>query len=47
MTVIRARCSQTIHILDRFHIIATTNAALDQVRAGEAVGWPVTATSPC
>jgi transposase len=36
LTVIRQRCSQAIHILDRFHIVAKMNAALDQVRAGEA-----------
>ena len=36
LTVIRERCSQAIHILDRFHIVAKTNTALDQVRAGEA-----------
>jgi transposase len=36
LTVIRERCSQAIHILDRFHIVAKMNAALDQVRAGEA-----------
>src|SRR3984885_3525133 len=36
LTVIRERCGQAIHILDRFHIVAKMNAALDQVRAGEA-----------
>jgi transposase len=36
LTVIRERCSQAIHILDRFHIVAKMNATLDQVRAGEA-----------
>jgi transposase len=36
LTVIRERCSQAIHILDRFHIVAKMNAALDQVRAAEA-----------
>jgi hypothetical protein len=35
LTVIRARCSQAIHSLDRFHIVAKKNTALDQVRAGE------------
>ena len=34
--MIRERCSQAIHILDRFHIVAKMNAALDQVRAAEA-----------
>jgi len=36
LTVIGERCSQAIHILDRFHIVAKMNAALDQVRAAEA-----------
>jgi len=34
--VIAARCSQAIHILDRFHIVAKMNAALNEVRAAEA-----------
>lgn len=36
LTVIRQRCGQAIHILDRFHIVAKMNTALDQVRAAEA-----------
>jgi len=36
LTVIRERCSRAIHILDRFHIVAKINLALDQVRAAEA-----------
>jgi transposase len=36
LKVIGERCSQAIHILDRFHIVAKMNAALDQVRAAEA-----------
>jgi transposase len=36
LKVIRERCSQAIHILDRFHIVAKMNTALDQVRAAEA-----------
>jgi transposase len=36
LKVIRERCSQAIHILDRFHIVAKMNVALDQVRAAEA-----------
>ena len=36
LDVIRQRCSQALHILDRFHIVATMNKALDEVRAGEA-----------
>jgi transposase len=34
--VIREKCSQALHILDRFHIVAHMNKALDEVRAGEA-----------
>jgi len=34
--VIRERCSQALHILDRFHIVAKMNDALDDVRAAEA-----------
>ena len=28
--------SQAVHVLDRFHIVATVNKAVDEVRAGEA-----------
>lgn len=34
--VIREKCSQALHILDRFHIVAQMNKALDEVRASEA-----------
>ena len=34
--MIRERCSQAVHILDRFHIVAKMNEALDDVRAEEA-----------
>lgn len=34
--VIRQRCSQALHILDRFHIVAKLNEAVDDVRAAEA-----------
>jgi hypothetical protein len=33
---IRERCAQAIHILDRFHIVAKKDPALDQVRGGQA-----------
>jgi len=33
---IRERCSEALHILDRFHIVAKMNKALDEVRAGES-----------
>jgi transposase len=36
LQVIREKCSETLHILDRFHIEAKMNKALDEVRAGES-----------
>jgi transposase len=36
LKVIHEQCSQALHILDRFHIVAKMNTALDEVRAGEA-----------
>jgi transposase len=36
LNVIREKCSQALHILDRFHIVAKMNKALDEVRAAEA-----------
>jgi transposase len=36
LRVIRERCTGALNILDRFHIVAKMNAALDDVRAGEA-----------
>jgi len=36
LDVIRLKCSQALHILDRFHIVAKMNKALDEVRAAEA-----------
>jgi len=35
LRVIRENCSQALHILDRFHIVAKMNQALDDVRAAE------------
>jgi transposase len=35
LDVIREKCSQALHILDRFHIVAKMNQALDEVRADE------------
>ena len=35
LKVIREKCSQALHILDRFHIVAKMNEALDDVRAAE------------
>jgi transposase len=36
LRVIREKCSQALHILDRFHIVAKMNEALDDVRAAES-----------
>jgi transposase len=36
LKVIRQHCSEALHILDRFHIVAKMNKALDEVRAGES-----------
>ena len=36
LRVVRDKCSQALHILDRFHIVAKMNEALDDVRAAEA-----------
>ena len=35
LKLIREKCSEALHILDRFHIVANMNKALDQVRAEE------------
>jgi len=36
LKVVRKRIPQAIHVLDRFHIVANLNKALDEVRANEA-----------
>jgi transposase len=36
LKVIREKCSEALHIPDRFHIVAKMNKALDEVRAGES-----------
>jgi transposase len=36
LDVICQKCSQALHILDRFHIVAKMNKALDDVRAAES-----------
>src|SRR5438270_4418774 len=36
LKVIRDKCSEALHILDRFHIVAKMNKALDEIRAGES-----------
>ena len=35
LKLIREKCSEALHILDRFHIVAKMNKALDEVRAEE------------
>ena len=35
LKLIREKCSEALHILDRFHIVANMNKALDKVRAEE------------
>ncbi len=36
LKVIREKCPEALHILDRFHIVAKMNKALDEIRAGES-----------
>ena len=36
LKVIREKCSEALHILDRFQIVAKMNKALDEIRAGES-----------
>ena len=36
LKLVRERCSEALHILDRFHIVSNMNKALDKVRAEEA-----------
>jgi transposase len=36
LQVVSRNCSQALHILDRFHLVAKMNEALDDVRAAEA-----------
>ncbi len=36
LKLIRERCAEALHILDRFHIVSNMNKALDKVRAEEA-----------
>ena len=36
LDVVRQKCSQALHILDRFHVVAKMNKALDEVRAAES-----------
>jgi transposase len=36
LKVIREKCSDALHVLDRFHIVAKMNKALDEVCAEES-----------
>lgn len=36
LKVIKEKCSQALHVLDRFHIVKKMNEALDKIRAEEA-----------
>jgi transposase len=36
LRVIRDKCSQALNILDRFHLVAKVNKAVDEVRSAEA-----------
>jgi hypothetical protein len=43
LDVIRQKCSQALHILDRFHMVAKMNKALDDARrrsTPDLQGWP-------
>jgi transposase len=46
LKVIREKCSEALHILDRFHIVAKMNKALDEVRAGESRRMAVQGLAP-
>ena len=47
LNVIRANAGEAIHILDRFHIMADINKAIDNVRAGEARKMKTDGYDPC
>jgi transposase len=36
LKVVKKKASQAVHVLDRYHIVATMNKAIDKVRAAEA-----------
>jgi hypothetical protein len=46
LKVIREKCSEALHILDRFHIVAKMNKALDEVRAGESCRMAMEGRTP-
>jgi transposase len=47
LKVICEKCSEALHILDRFHIVAKLNKALDEVRAGESRRIASEGACPC
>ena len=47
LNLIRENCSEALHILDRFHIVANMNKALDEVRADETRKMNTTAMNRC
>ncbi len=46
LKVIAKKAPQAIHLLDRFHIMAKMNKAIDKVRPRPS-GWSATVTSRC
>ena len=46
LKVIREKCDQALNILDRFHMVAKVNQALDDVRSTEVKRMQGMATSP-
>lgn len=46
LRVIAKKAAQAIHVLDRFHIVAKMNKALDEVRAAEAKAMKAKGLSP-
>ena len=47
LKVIAKKASQALHILDRFHIVAKLNKAIDEVRAAKPRSWPPGVTNRC
>jgi transposase len=43
------RCSEALHVLDRFHIVAKMNKALDEMKCAPAnrAAWPWKVWPPC
>ena len=46
LDLIKEHCSQALNILDRFHIVAKMNLAIDEVRAAEARRLAATGYEP-